>query len=964
MVRALDLTETRCEEMSAQVRTLTQRVSTIERKRRIAPLLDSHAALCDELEGLSETPDLAPDAPERRAGADSRLRAAETAHRRAQAVVDQLDRKLATIEVDEDAIARADEIRTLHDLVSVVRKAAEDRRKRDSELTEAEAALDRAAATIGVEPGAVHELRRPATAKRALDGCLRDHAELVERKRAATERVNDAESDLADDRAALEHADPPPDIERLRAAVKAAAKLGPVTSQIADARAEEERLRSEAEAAMARLRSGPTTVEDLRRMATPSREAVQSAVAAQQGLMETHATLCAERERIDTEAAQLAEDRERLQLAGSAPTSDELGLARAERDRHWSDLRASIENEAPPSPGVVDEFEHAVATADSVADARTTGAAQIEQAARIEARHRRLARDGEQLSEKARENESAGCEATEAWAAMWAETGLRPPAPSEAIGWLDEREKVLAFATSAAQSESRAVALERQSSSHQASIAVALSDLGATFGDGAGLGELVEISERRVAEAEARSLESERLQTAIARSDRLLTRARSEMEQVTAALQAWDHAWPTRQEEAGLPSDATPDAAPEITRAVGEALAHIDTIGDLARRIAGIDRDQAEFDRRLAGLCRDLASELEGLAAERAASALMTRLTAAEADAARRANLRDQRDNSLRQVDEAKGELDGAASELRGLVDDASCKDISELPEVERCAARVRELRSEIAAVERQVKQVGEARFEQLAAETTGFDRDTADLEMARLSGQIEQLATERDDLNIEIGEQRQRLVEAEKSIDAVTAAQDLELARSRILELARKHAQAKLSARIVRRAMERYREQHEGPLLRRANELFTRFTRGSFVQVFVDHDDRAGAVLMGRQRDRKLIGVPEMSDGTREQLFLALRIAAIERYIATSGPVPVLFDDVFLESDEPRSERIFEALGELALRTQVIVLTHHEHLIPLGQKVLADKLAVHRLADTAPALRPAPVDGQDALVA
>lgn len=72
------------------------------------------------------------------------------------------------------------------------------------------------------------------------------------------------------------------------------------------------------------------------------------------------------------------------------------------------------------------------------------------------------------------------------------------------------------------------------------------------------------------------------------------------------------------------------------------------------------------------------------------------------------------------------------------------------------------------------------------------------------------------------------------------------------------------------------------------------------------------------------------------------------------SGEVPVVFDDVFLESDSPRSEGIFEALGELATLTQVIVLTHHEHLIEVGHCALDDRLVVQDLPDAAPTLREA----------
>jgi hypothetical protein len=84
---------------------------------------------------------------------------------------------------------------------------------------------------------------------------------------------------------------------------------------------------------------------------------------------------------------------------------------------------------------------------------------------------------------------------------------------------------------------------------------------------------------------------------------------------------------------------------------------------------------------------------------------------------------------------------------------------------------------------------------------------------------------------------------------------------------------------------------------------------------LFVHHDERDGVVLIGRQRDGRLLRVHQMSDGTREQLFFALRLTAIERYVGTSGPVPVVLDDVFLESDEPRSERIFEASVSLPER-------------------------------------------------
>ena len=96
------------------------------------------------------------------------------------------------------------------------------------------------------------------------------------------------------------------------------------------------------------------------------------------------------------------------------------------------------------------------------------------------------------------------------------------------------------------------------------------------------------------------------------------------------------------------------------------------------------------------------------------------------------------------------------------------------------------------------------------------------------------------------------------------------------------------------------------------------------------------------------------MSSGTREQLFLSLRIAAIERFVTGSGPAPVLFDDAFLESDDERSEKIFQSLSELAKVTQVIVFTHRSQQATLGERVLGSELAVSKLDAATPPLRAA----------
>ena len=353
-------------------------------------------------------------------------------------------------------------------------------------------------------------------------------------------------------------------------------------------------------------------------------------------------------------------------------------------------------------------------------------------------------------------------------------------------------------------------------------------------------------------------------------------------------------------------------------------------------------------------LSEDLAADLVSLEPLLAVAALSDRLVEHEKARERRDTLLAQRPAMVEDVGTVESEIANAQTQLDELLALAGVDDVTQLPSLEARAARARVLTSEITEIEQQVESVGEGRFAELAASADGFDRDRGVVDLGELRNESEELRAERDDIKERFGERKRELAEAEADVAAVNAAQEVAFARSGVAEAAAAYAKAKLGAIVVRRSIDRYRAQHQDPLLQRANELFTRFTLGSFVELFVDVDDRGVGILIGRQRDRVLKRVPQMSKGTREQLFLALRIAAIERYVATSGPVPVVIDDVFIESDPPRSERIFEALGELSNLTQVIVLTHHEHLIDVGRKALKDRLVVQDLPDSAPTLREA----------
>jgi uncharacterized protein YhaN len=83
------------------------------------------------------------------------------------------------------------------------------------------------------------------------------------------------------------------------------------------------------------------------------------------------------------------------------------------------------------------------------------------------------------------------------------------------------------------------------------------------------------------------------------------------------------------------------------------------------------------------------------------------------------------------------------------------------------------------------------------------------------------------------------------------------------------------------------------------------------------------------------------MSEGTRDQLYLALRLAAVEMHLDKSKPLPFIADDLFVNFDDERSTAGLEALRELSTKTQVLFLSHHDHLLRRVRQVFGDDVNV-----------------------
>src|SRR5690606_6746541 len=133
------------------------------------------------------------------------------------------------------------------------------------------------------------------------------------------------------------------------------------------------------------------------------------------------------------------------------------------------------------------------------------------------------------------------------------------------------------------------------------------------------------------------------------------------------------------------------------------------------------------------------------------------------------------------------------------------------------------------------------------------------------------------------------------------------------------KYVQLKLASVLLRKGIEEYRSRNQNPIIQRAGELFSLLTLQSFTDLTVDYNEKDEPVLIGVRENGEQVTVEGMSDGTTDQLYLALRIASIEKYISESEPLPFIVDDILVHFDDARSRETLKVLLELADQTQVI---------------------------------------------
>jgi uncharacterized protein YhaN len=201
-------------------------------------------------------------------------------------------------------------------------------------------------------------------------------------------------------------------------------------------------------------------------------------------------------------------------------------------------------------------------------------------------------------------------------------------------------------------------------------------------------------------------------------------------------------------------------------------------------------------------------------------------------------------------------------------------------------------------------------------------NRNSLPQELNLVSNQLKKLDEEKNRLHETIGETRNKRDQLMSNEDLLIQQEALEIKKQNLKECAQEWCKAKIALFMLDAAKSQYEETRQPGVLKAAKKVFSEITEGRYPQIIKPIDDDE-ILIENKTGDRKK--VTEMSRGTREQLYLSMRLGLIEEYESRSEPLPIVMDDVLVNFDDPRKARVIEMLKQFAQSRQIIVLTCHK---------------------------------------
>lgn len=949
---AFDTADQRYQDLTERKRNLDRQRHELERMRRVAQPVRRYQALAAELDAMGDVADLPADAR-------TQFEAARKADDDAGLAIDQLTTLVERIDAE---IADIADDPALRDVAEDIERLAEqrlriaDERERDAEIE------DRLTALAGsLETDRSQLSRQEADMAWPGVGALAEARRLIGERPVIAQTLEHARELLAQTRE-REHAlvaeqdatGTACETDTLDAWLAAHARDSDLVHERRNAVAELDRLTRDSTRRLDRLDPPLDDVTMLAGRALPAISEVESAGRHMHAAVDT---LKRRQDHVDTledEAAHARAAHERQRAADALPSAAALAALRQRRDGFWTGLRQRLTD--PVSDDLftagndsdTDTFDTLLREADALADQRFERAEAITR----EAERARAVAEREHALAQAlarRDDARTACDEHAAhWQTLWRPTGLTPGEPPAMREWLIACEAIVGIR---AEQDEAAARLERLEARIADVHGQALEMLRAAGLDDPGLADLsltvvLERAGQHATQTRQRRDEQARIVAERRKLEPLIDSQTHACDEAASAMADWQQAWRQALSGLGLAEDTPFEGAEAIIDHLDAARQRADEQHTLTAERHALAARRQRFEHAAA---ETLAAAAHSSAVDETAEQTSQRLSSALQQAQTHHRLvttrRADREAHIQRIAEYRQAKKQAAADFDRLARQAASPDLEALDRAIEAAEHKRRLAAERAQITATIEAQGDGQpIADLITAVAACDLDTLREQVAVLAQQIE-------DLDDDIHDARDHRSAAKTAFEAIGGDERAAIAESErqtaladMADAAERYLRVGTAALLLKWAGQRYSMDRQRPLIERGSTLINTLTGGSIVRLTAEFDARDRLHIVGVRADGSLLAPTGMSEGTRDQLYLALRVAAIEDYLTRAEALPVIADDLFINFDDDRAMAGLEVLAHLAEQTQVVLFTHHQHLRDMAATRLGSRTAVHDL--------------------
>ncbi len=919
----------------------------LERLKRAIPLLTSRDDFQERLQALGEVTILPENFSQGQQSVSQGLRDKKLHIEKAKHRLSVLQEEKKAISFNPLLLERAETIEEIHQGLSEYRKGMKDRVKLDgmriSSNKESRDLLKKVDPKLPLEK--IETLQPVLNRRKTIQKLSAQYETLVFQVSLTKKEYQNISRDLKEIEKRISLSPLRQDAGDLMQAIKLARNVGDIDEQILSKARELDMDKKTGLAEIKRLELWNGDFQNLTALPLPLLETIKHFENRFKALEDDKAQLQKDHVAFTKELNQAKSEIKKIEYAGEVPTETELQESRSKREQGWHLIKRKwldgeeIDAESKaydPSLGLPEAFEKQMTQADHLSDRLRREAGRVANFAELRARSEVLEHALSENDQKDIKHEKNLKSLQMEWIEIWKKSDIAPHSPKEMLSWVNEFKTLRSKGYEILKKEREIEEKIEDRRQRRQQLSDALKNLKEekSFSHETLTPLLIfseSVSEKMIQnQAKLEKLEEKR--------DELrkgLDTAEVDQTSAEAEMQSWNHHWREALEGLGIRNKIPPSEASELLDDLQACFNKLKEADDFRKRIDGIQRDATTYEKDVNAILNQAAPDLLKQALEQAVANLNILQKKASQDKALLEKTHAEIKKTEDEIGEAKTELDSLEEQSQNFFSIAGCKTDSELNEAIRKSAELQKLKEKLTEVETTLVQLSEGiSLEDLVRQAEGVDPDEVPGKITFTGQKIEELNQEIDRLSEEIGDENKTLKQMDGSAKAAEAAEATERLSAKILRLTDQFVRTKLASKILHHEIDRYRSEHQDPVLSIASKHFSELTLGSFSKIRTDLNDKGNPILVGERPDKIRVTVEGMSTGSRDQLYFSLRLGTLEWRLQSSEPMPLILDDILINFDDERSRATLKALANLAEKTQVILFTHHRQILEDAKKI------------------------------